>query len=124
MCNVVKCLVTICYDGSTLDKAHCFLRRHILTAYFMKTDQDILTSAQAAKLKKVSRTAIYNALSDGRLQGVRVLGHIGIARDVLKAWQPHSRVGRPAGKPMSQDAKQKMAEAQKRRWAARKSQEP
>lgn len=67
--------------------------------------------------------AIHNALSDGRLQAVRVLGRIGIARDVLKAWQPHSRVGRPAGKPMSQDARKKMVETQKRRWAARKSQE-
>ena len=87
----------------------------------MKTDQDILTPAQAAKLKKVSRTAIYNALADGRLRGVRVLGRIGIAREVLKAWQPQARVGRPQGKPMSAESKEKLSEAQKRRWAARQA---
>ena len=64
----------------------------------MKADHDILTPAQAAKLKGVSRTAIYNALADGRLQGVRVLGRIGIARNVLKSWQPQARVGRPQGR--------------------------
>ena len=87
----------------------------------MKTDHDILTPAQAAKLKGVSRTAIYNALSDGRLQGVRVLGRIGIARSVLKAWQPQARVGRPTGRPMTEKQKATIAAAQKKRWASRKS---
>lgn len=87
----------------------------------MKMDHDILTPAQAAKLEGVSRTAIYNALADGRLQGVRVLGRIGIARSVLKAWQPQTRVGRPKGQPMTEKQKTTIAEAQKKRWAARKA---
>lgn len=87
----------------------------------MKTDQDILTPAQAAKLKGVSRTAIYNALADGRLQGVSILGRIGIARSVLKTWQPQARVGRPPGQPMKKEAKEKLSQTQKRRWTVRKS---
>ncbi len=82
---------------------------------------DILTPAQAAKLKGVSRTAIYNALSDGRLQGVRVLGRIGISRSALKAWQPQAQVGRPAGRPMTEKQKATIAAAQKKRWASRKA---
>lgn len=88
---------------------------------FMKTDHDILTPAQAARLKGVSRTAIYNALTDGRLRGVRVLGRIGIERGVLRAWQPQARVGRPAGRPMTSEQKATIAEAQKRRWARLKA---
>lgn len=84
-------------------------------------DQDILTPAQAAKLKKVSRTAIYNALADGRLRGVRVLGRIGIARHVLKEWQPQARVGRPPGKPMGAESKRQLSQTQKRRWQERKA---
>ena len=84
-------------------------------------DQDILTPAQAAKLKKVSRTAIYNALADGRLRGVRVLGRIGIARHELKEWRPQARVGRPPGKAMSTESKRKLSETQKQRWATRKT---
>lgn len=86
-----------------------------------KPDHDIVTPAQAAKLKDVSRTAIYNALSDGRLQGVRVLGRIGISRSALKAWQPQFQVGRPAGIPMTEKQKATIAAAQKRRWASRKA---
>ena len=86
-----------------------------------RADRDMLTPAQAAKLKGVSRTAIYNALSDGRLQGVRVLGRIGIARGVLKAWQPQAQVGRPAGRPMTEKQKATIAAAQKKRWAKRKA---
>lgn len=89
----------------------------------MKADHDILTPAQAAKLKGVSRTAIYNALADGRLQGVRVLGRIGIARSALKAWQPQARVGRPQGRPMTEKQKSTIAEAQKKRWARLKAEE-
>ena len=84
-------------------------------------DNDIVTPAQAAKLKGVSRTAIYNALGDGRLQGVRILGRIGIARSVLKAWQPQAQVGRPIGRPMTEKQKATIAAAQKKRWASRKA---
>ncbi|HEX8237758.1 MAG TPA: helix-turn-helix domain-containing protein [Abditibacteriaceae bacterium] len=84
-------------------------------------DSDIVTPAQAAKIKGVSRTAIYNALADGRLQGVRVLGRIGVDRSALKAWQPQARVGRPQGKPMNEEQKATIAKAQKKRWAQRKA---
>lgn len=87
----------------------------------MKAEHDILTPAQAAKLKGVSRTAIYNALSDGRLQGVRVLGRIGIERKIVQAWKPQARVGRPKGQPMSAEQKTRIAQAQKQRWAKRKA---
>ncbi len=85
-----------------------------------RADNDIVTPAQAVKPKGVSRTAIYNALSDGRLQGVRILGHIGIARKVLKSWKPQAQVGRPAGRPMTEKQKATIAAAQKKRWAERK----
>ena len=86
-----------------------------------RADNDIVTPAQAAKLKGVSRTAIYNALGDGRLQGVRILGRIGIARNALKVWQPQAQVGRPTGRPMTEKQKATIAAAQKKRWANRKA---
>ncbi len=89
-----------------------------------RADNDIVTPAPAAKLKGVSRTAIYNALSDGRLSGVCILGRIGIARGDLKAWQPQARVGRPAGRPMTEKQKSTIATAQKKRWASRKADTP
>lgn len=87
----------------------------------MKTERDILTPSQAAKLKGVSRTAIYNALADGRLEGIRILGRIAIEQASVKAWQPQARVGRPKGQETTPAHKEKIRQAQKQRWAKRKA---
>lgn len=83
----------------------------------MKTSQ-LLTVAQAARLKKVTTSAIYQAVQSGRLPHQRVLGHIGIEESTLRAWQPVGhRAGRPKGIPVSKEVKQRISESQKRSWA-------
>lgn len=88
----------------------------------MKTSE-LLNVAQAAQLKKVSRSAIYLAVQSGRLPYQRVLGHIGIEKADLKAWTPVGhRAGRPKGIPMGQEAKERISETQKANWASGKRQ--
>jgi excisionase family DNA binding protein len=80
----------------------------------------MVTPAEAAQLKGVSKTAIYNAIADGRLPHRRILGRLALReRDVL-AWTPAPRAGRRKGTPMSIEAKARISEGQKRRWARRK----
>ena len=87
----------------------------------------LLTPAEAATRKGVSRAAIYAAVAEGRLPHTRVLGRIGVREDDLVAWIPvqyGERAGRKGGRPegisMSEAARTRISEAQKRRWAQRK----
>jgi len=82
-------------------------------------DDDYLPVNQVAKLKGISRNAVYKAVSEGRLASVRIVG-IAIKRADAELWVPKSRVGRRVGKPTSEEAKAKISEAQKARWQKRK----
>lgn len=86
-------------------------------------ENDLLTPHKAAKLKGVSRTAIYSAIAEGRLKHIRILGRIAIKREHLLAWTPLPYAGRRKGTPMSDEAKSHISEGQKRRWAERKQQQ-
>ena len=84
---------------------------------------NLLSVSQAAELKGVSRAAIYSAIARGRLPHQRVLGHIGVRRADVLTWIPVGyKGGRPKGTPMSDGAKARLSESQKRRWAKRKEQ--
>ena len=87
----------------------------------------LLTVAQAAKLKQVTPSAIYLAVKEGRLPHTLVLGHIGVKESDVLAWTPIRYAGRPGvtgrrpkGTPMSDEAKARLSESQKRSWQKRK----
>lgn len=94
----------------------------------------LITPQQAAELRSVSRPAIYAAIAEGRLASVRVLGRIGVREADALAYQPvksrlrpdgiKGRGGKPRGIRQSVEARQKISEAQKRRWATRKAPRP
>lgn len=79
---------------------------------------NLLTVAQAAKLKNVTISAIYQAVQSGRLPHRRELGHIGIEREALQAWTiVGHKAGRPKGIAVSEDVKRRISEKQKQNWA-------
>lgn len=89
---------------------------------------ELLSVGQAAKLKGVSRTAVYHAISRGSLPHIRIINHIALREGDVLAWElvryagrPGSkgRGGRPKGIPMSAETKRRISEAQKQRWAER-----
>lgn len=82
---------------------------------------NLITVAEAAQLKSVSRSTIYNAIKDGRLKSQRVLGHVALSRREVERWQPSATTGWPKGKRVSEEAKAKISESQKRRWQKRKA---
>ena len=86
----------------------------------------LLTVAEAAKLKGVSRSAVYAAIADGRLPHVLILGHMGVKESDVRAWEPVKyagrpgrKGGRPTGIPVSAETKEQISESQKKRWAQR-----
>lgn len=67
----------------------------------MKKDT-LLTVSQAARVKGVTRTTIYNAIAAKRLRTTQVLGRIAIKESDLKASDVgEGKSGRPPGKPLS-----------------------
>lgn len=85
------------------------------------SERELLAVSAAAALKGVSREAVYGAVRAGRLPHVRILGHIGLSKEDVLAWQPLGhKAGRPRGTPMSEEAKRKLSATQKQRWAQRK----
>jgi len=80
----------------------------------------LLTPAEAAALKQVSRAAIYAAIADGRLPHKRVLGRLALWEKDVIAWTPAPHSGRRKGIPMSQEAKARISQGQKNRWVQRK----
>lgn len=49
---------------------------------------DLVTVVQAARELGISRIAVYQAIADGRLASVEVLGKIGVPRHALKRYRP------------------------------------
>lgn len=87
----------------------------------------LLTVPEAAQMKGVSRSAIYGAITDGRLPAVRVLGRLALKEADVQAWQPVKyanrpgrKGGRPKGIPVNPETKERISQSQKNRWARRK----
>lgn len=53
--------------------------------------QDLVTVAQAAKELGISRIAVYQAIDEGRLESVEILGKLGVPRRALKKYRPSER---------------------------------
>ncbi len=81
-------------------------------------DENLLTVSEAARLKKVSRSAVYKAISQGRLSARRILGKVAIEQAEVDAWQPFQLIRRRIGIPMSSEVKARISASQKKRWAA------
>lgn len=81
---------------------------------------DWLTAAEAAQLKGVTRSAVYKAMKQKKLQTERVLGRLALRRAEVEAWKPKERTGRRKGTRMSAEARERISEGQRRRWAALK----
>jgi excisionase family DNA binding protein len=94
------------YDDSALLYAECMM-------------EDLITVTEAARLKKVSRSAIYTALAEGRLPGTRVLGRLVLKKRDVHSWQPEPHKGRPQGIAMSDKSKRRISQGQRRRWLLR-----
>lgn len=89
--------------------------------------EELLTAEEAAQLKGVTRAAVYLAIKEGRLPHTRVLGRLGVRQADVLAWtpiryggRPGRKTGRTPGTPLSKETRERIAEAQKRRWAKRK----
>lgn len=85
---------------------------------FMKLK--LLTAAEVANLKGVTKAAVYAAIAGGRLPHQHVLGRIAVRETDALAWKPTPHVGRRKGAQLSDEAKSRISQAQKRRWAQRK----
>lgn len=84
------------------------------------TNTKLLTPLEAAQLKGVSRVAIYAAIREGRLPHRQVLGRIAVREADVVAWQPMPHIGRRKGARLSDEARERISQAQKRRWEQRK----
>lgn len=80
---------------------------------------ELLTVSEVARRKGVSRSAVYKALSQGRLRGQRVLDKLGVDAAEADCWVPHQSGGRRKGTPMSEEGKARISAGQKQRWARR-----
>lgn len=87
----------------------------------------LLTVVEAAKLKGVSRSAVYAAIADGRLPHVLILGKLGLKESEVRNWEPvryggrpGKKGGRPKGIPVSAETKEQISQSQKKRWDKRK----
>ena|SRR5687768_15836679 len=59
---------------------------------------ELLTVAQAAKVRGTSRIAIHDLIARGRLKAVTIAGRRFISRDVLESFERQSPPGRPKRK--------------------------
>jgi excisionase family DNA binding protein len=82
---------------------------------------DWLTAAEAAQLKGVTRSAVYKAIAQKNLLAERVLGRLALRRAELEVWKPKERRGRRKGTRMSDEARERISQGQKRRWEQRKA---
>ncbi len=80
----------------------------------------LLTVTQAANLKGVTRSAVYAAIKDGRLAHRLVLGHFAVREADVLAWTPAPYMGRRKGTKLSDESKDRISQAQKKRWAQRR----
>ena len=81
---------------------------------------DLISVAEAARLKGVSRAAIYFAIKEDRLPHVMVVGHYALCKADVLAWSLQRHQGRQKGLPLSAKTKARISASQKKRWAERK----
>lgn len=81
-----------------------------------------LSVTQVAELKKISRNAVYKAVSQGRLPATKIGGFVVIRVADVETWIPKVRTGRRKGVSVSEETKAKIAQAQRLRWQKRKEQ--
>ncbi len=81
----------------------------------------IMTADEVARLKGVTRSAVYAAIAERRLPHVRILGRLAVRESDARSWQPVRSPGRPEGIPMSADARKRISSSQRRRWRERKA---
>jgi hypothetical protein len=80
----------------------------------------LLTAADVARMKGVSRTLVYNAMNKGKLAYIEILGRRAIKESDARKWKPPGRItGRPKGIPMSEEAKARISEGLRKRWQLR-----
>lgn len=83
----------------------------------------LLSVSEAARLRGVTRAAVYSAVARGVLPHQRMLGHIALKETDVKAWiAANVTAGRPAGTRLSKAAKERISQANKANWARRKKQ--
>jgi excisionase family DNA binding protein len=85
--------------------------------------QERLTVSQAAKLRGVSRTAIYSAIARQSLSAHLDLGRWVVMKKDLLAWDAAKNRGRKKGRAISVEHRANISAAQKARWAKRKQNE-
>jgi|GEM_PF-2088205 len=82
-------------------------------------DYDAFVSLpEAAKIKQVSRQAVYDAIKAGHLPSQTILGRTVVRRSDLQSWKI---VGRRNGKPLSAEHKAKMSKSLKLAWKQRRA---
>lgn len=77
-------------------------------------NEEFLTPDDVAKIKKVSRQAVHDAIKAGKLPCHYILGRRVIRKADLRLWQV---IGRRKNGPLSVAHKAKISQSQKRRWA-------
>lgn len=82
---------------------------------------------QFCELQGLEVVVIRQEDAEERLPHVRVLGRLGVREEDLAAWTPVQygaragrKGGRPEGIPMSEEARARISETQKRQWAQKK----
>lgn len=92
-------------------------------------EEKLLTVTEAARARGVSSTAIYSAITQGRLPARRMLNRWAINEKDLTRYQPtqrgnrlgpKGRGGRPKGTPLSAEHKERIAASQAARWQLKK----
>lgn len=82
----------------------------------------LLDIPSAAGRAGVTTKAIYAAIARQSLPRRYSQGNLVVRETELLAWRSSkSRGGRPQGQKMSEEAKRKISEANKKRWAKRKA---
>jgi hypothetical protein len=82
----------------------------------------LLTVTEVARLKGLSRTAVYNAMNRGALPYTNLLGKRAVKASDAKKWRPTGKkTGRPKGIAVSSETKRKISEGQKERWRRTRS---
>ncbi len=127
MYNLVKIPCVRCDRIRNVSLKYLYAILHLGVQGKPHMKQDLLTPAEAARLKGVSRAAVYAAIAQGRLPCTRVLGRLGLRKADVMTWMPRGyrersgkKSGPPAGIKMSEKTRARMSEAQKRRWARQK----
>lgn len=88
--------------------------------FWKMMNEKLLTVTQAAKMKGVTRAAVYKAIAEGRVPHQIVLGRSALLEADVVAWVPRTR---EKGIPRSKEIKARISAGQKHRWKQRRENE-